>query len=52
MKRARTTARRHGCTVRVVRLDGEWLAVTDDFGPDRINVEVEEERIKRINGIY
>jgi hypothetical protein len=52
LHRARKTARRHGCSVRVVRIDGEWLVVTGDFSPKRINVEVVAERVKRIDGVY
>jgi len=34
-----------GLTVRVVRLDGEDLAVTMDFSPTRANVEVADGRV-------
>lgn len=49
---ARRMARRHDCVVRVVRRNGEWLAVTDDYRTDRVNVIVRDRRIKRIHGVY
>jgi hypothetical protein len=50
--RARAIARRHGCIVRVVRRDGENLAVTDDFRTDRINVAVRNGRVVRATGVF
>jgi hypothetical protein len=50
--RARKVAARHGCELRVVKRDGEWLPGTDDFRTDRINVVVVEKHIKRIDGVY
>jgi len=44
---ARRLAARHGCQVRVVRRDGRWLAVTEDYSPSRINVAVRDGRVKR-----
>jgi hypothetical protein len=52
LDRARKVANRHGCSVRVVRLDGEWLPVTADFDPHRINVVVVAERVKRIDSVH
>ncbi|MFN8108495.1 MAG: hypothetical protein U0Y82_01385 [Thermoleophilia bacterium] len=34
-----------GYTVRVIRRDGGWLAVTRDFRPTRVNVAVEGESV-------
>jgi len=44
----------NGCSVRVVKKDGESLIITMDFSFNRINVEVEgpDELITAINGIY
>jgi hypothetical protein len=50
--RARKLARDHQCSVRVVRLDGQPLPVTDDFIPSRINVSVVGSRVKRVVGIF
>ena len=44
-------AERFGCTVRVVRLDGEWQLVTDDYRTDRINVWVDDDVITRVDSI-
>lgn len=52
VKRARRIAREHDCTVRVVKRDGEPLAVTDDLRPNRINVAVERGRIRRVVGVF
>lgn len=51
MNRARRIAREHDCTVRVVKRDGEWLPITLDLLPDRINVAVEGRRIRRVTSI-
>jgi hypothetical protein len=50
--KARRTAERHDCSLRVVRRDGEWLVVTQDIRTDRINVAVRDRRVRRIVGIY
>ena len=47
MRAARRLADRHGCQVRVVRRNGRWLAVTEDYSPSRINVAVRDGRVKR-----
>lgn len=49
---ATRAARAAGCDVRVVIEDGEALAVTDDFRPDRINVVVADGAVERIEGLY
>jgi hypothetical protein len=49
---ARRKAERHNCLLRVVRRDGEWLVVTQDFLANRINVAVRDRRVRRIVGIY
>lgn len=51
MPAARKLANRHGCSVRVVKRNGEWLAVTEDFSPSRINVAVREGTVVRIVSI-
>jgi hypothetical protein len=52
LKRARRIAHNHGCTVRVIKRDGEHLPVTDDLRPNRINVAVERGRIRRVIGVF
>lgn len=49
---ATKAARAAGCDVRVVIEDGEPLAVTDDFRPDRVNVVVTDGAVERIEGLY
>ncbi len=44
-------ASRFDCLVRVVRLDGEWQIVTDDYRTDRVNVWVSDDVVARIDGI-
>lgn len=51
-RRAKRIARRHDCTLRVVRRNGNALAVTDDFVPNRINVAVRDRRVKRVTGVH
>jgi Ca2+-binding RTX toxin-like protein len=53
MERAREILKRFddGCTIRVTRRDGESVAVTDDFRPNRINVALRSGRIVRILGL-
>lgn len=41
-----------GCDLRVVERDGEPLAVTQDFRPDRVNVVVKDGDVTRIDGLY
>jgi hypothetical protein len=48
MGRARQIAHRYGCTVRVVRRNGEDLAVHADLQPRRIDVGFGQARIVRI----
>ena len=48
---AEALAERFGCLVRVVRLDGEWQIVTDDYRTDRVNVWVEDDVVTRIDSI-
>lgn len=38
--------------VRVVKIDGEPCIITADFRTDRINVEVENDIITEVDGIY
>ena len=45
-------ARAAGCDVRVVIEDGKPLATTSDYRPDRINVVVTDDTVKRIDGLY
>lgn len=45
---AEEAARAKGCEIRVVIRDGESLAVTEDFRPDRVNVATEDEIITEI----
>ena len=53
LEEARRIARNHdGCEVRVVKRDGEPLAVTDDLRLDRINVEVQNDVVTRFFGIH
>lgn len=44
---ARRLAARHGCQLRVVRRNGRWLAVTEDYSTSRINVAVRDGRVRR-----
>jgi len=50
--RAKERARAEDCKLRVVRRNGTWLAVSDDWRPDRINVAVRDHRVTRITGIH
>lgn len=45
---AERAAQREGCSVREVQRDGEGLAVTDDYRPDRVNVATEDGEVTRI----
>ena len=52
LRRARRIAHKHDCTVRVVKRNGEFLPVTDDLRPNRINVAIERGRIRRVMGVF
>jgi hypothetical protein len=52
LRDARRLARKHQCSVRVVRLNGAPLVITDDFSSDRINVSVVGGRVKRAVGVF
>ena len=49
--RARKAARRHDCSLRIVKRNGRDLAVTADFVPSRINVAVRDGRVTGIAGV-
>jgi hypothetical protein len=49
---ARRVAADFDCTVRVVRRDGKWLAGTDDFRENRINVALRDQRVARVTGVH
>ena len=51
-KRARRAARRHECFMRVVKRNGKYLAVTEDFVVNRINVGVRQHIVKSIHGVH
>lgn len=51
VKRAESIAERHGCSIRVVKRNGEFLNIDDDYRNNRINVAVRERRIKRVLGV-
>jgi hypothetical protein len=48
---ARRMARRHDCSVRVVKRNGQLPIVSADFNPFRINVAVRDHRIKNVMGV-
>jgi len=48
IRKAKRIAEKHGCTVRVVKRDGEELPVTMDFSYNRINVSVRNRRVKKV----
>jgi hypothetical protein len=50
-REAERTARPAGCSVRVVKRDGEFLARTDDVVVSRINVEVEAGIVVALEGV-
>ena len=52
MSRARRIAARHDCELRVVRRNGQWLPVTDDYRWNRANVAVRDHRVRRVLGVY
>ena len=52
LERARARAERERCPLRVVRLDGEGLAVTDDYSESRINVAVDAGRVTKVTGLF
>lgn len=45
---AKGAAAEQGCSVRVAMRDGEGLALTQDFRPDRVNVAVEDGEVTEI----
>lgn len=45
---AKSAAAEQGCSVRVAMRDGEGLALTQDFRPDRVNVAVEDGEVTEI----
>ncbi len=49
---AERQAAKNDCTVRPVKVDGESLAVTMDLRKDRINVEVEDDKVTVVDGVY
>ena len=49
---ASAAAEARGCTVREAIRDGEHLALTSDFVPDRVNVATEDGTVIGIAGIY
>lgn len=48
---AKSTARRYGCSVRVVRRDGEDLIQTMDYSSARINVEERDGKVVALRGV-
>ena len=52
LERARKAARRRDCYVRVVKRNGEYLSVTDDFVVNRINVGVRRRIVKSVHGVH
>jgi hypothetical protein len=48
---AKATARRYGCSVRVVRRDGEDLIQTMDYSSARINVEERNGEVVALRGV-
>ena len=49
---ATALAKRRGCALRVVRIDGVAQAVTDDLSLDRVNVIVRASSVVGVDGIY
>jgi hypothetical protein len=48
---AEALAERFDCTVRIVRLDGEWQIVTQDHRSDRINVWLDDGVVTKVESI-
>jgi hypothetical protein len=48
---ARDAAETEGCSIRVAMRDGEGLALTEDFRPDRVNVAVGGDSVTEIISI-
>lgn len=48
---AMAAAESEGCSIRVAMRDGEGLALTEDFRPDRVNVAVEGGKVTEIVSI-
>ncbi len=46
-----TIATEHGYAVRVVEEDGEYLPVTADYSPQRINVVVENDQVTELSSM-
>lgn len=51
LSEAEAEASERGWSVRVVRLDGEDLAATDDFSPTRVNVATEDDMVTEVLSI-
>ena len=49
---AKIRAEEEDCSLRVVKRNGKWLAVSDDVDYKRINVATENARVKRVVGIH
>ncbi len=45
---AQARARAKGCSIRPLRVDGEWQLVTQEVNPRRINVAIRDGRVTRI----
>jgi hypothetical protein len=52
LKAARSLAEERRCPLRVAIEDGERLALTEDFNPNRINVRVDGGQVTRVLGLY
>jgi hypothetical protein len=50
--KAKRLAKRHQCTVRVLRRDGEWLFYTLDLRQDRVNIAIDGRRVVEVFGVY
>lgn len=48
---AETLARKHSCTVRVIRRDGKDLIRTMDYSSARINVEEQDGKVVALRGV-
>ena len=49
---ARGMAERNGCDFRIVKRNGEWLAITTDYSNVRVNVVVRHRHVRRVHGVY
>ncbi len=52
LEAAREEAKQHRCSLRVVEEDGEVPALHSDLRSNRINIEVSDGEVVRIDGIY